>query len=187
MTRPTSLTWIQTTGGPPILMPARALAAWHGIGNDWVPADERAAGAAPADYDRACEVEGYSSLIDVGIDSAYVLGDEPLPVCWIAGAPGEGTLVQPRGSRGDTQLLDDLDASPLDERALETTSYSSPGTHHILFDSSASGDEAVDEGVRVELAAGEYEIRVVERRTASGLTLVLRELRRTESGTLRSR
>lgn len=62
-------TWVTSAGGPLILIPESACHHWGGAPRTY-PDDE-------GDYGRACEVDGYVGLIDVGAAQALVLGDMP--------------------------------------------------------------------------------------------------------------
>lgn len=64
-----SLTWLETDGGPFIVVPHAALSHWTGTGGD---------------YDRACEVMDLVGVLELsdGVE-ALVLGDEPLPTAYL--------------------------------------------------------------------------------------------------------
>ncbi|EWM15240.1 Imm21 family immunity protein [Kutzneria sp. 744] len=62
-------TWITSLGGPLILIPESACHLWGGAPRDY-PDHE-------GDYGRACAVDDYIGLIDVGPTTALVLGDMP--------------------------------------------------------------------------------------------------------------
>ncbi|MER5226408.1 Imm21 family immunity protein [Streptomyces flaveus] len=91
--------WVESLGGPLIAVPVSVLAEWGGCSENW--GEES---GAVEDYDRACAVEGWAGLLDVGSSDvrALVLADEPatsryLPeqqvfVRWLA-ADSEGELL----------------------------------------------------------------------------------------------
>jgi hypothetical protein len=62
-------TWVTSAGGPLILIPESACHLWGGAPRTY-PDEE-------GDYGRACDVDGYVGLIDVGAAQALVLGDMP--------------------------------------------------------------------------------------------------------------
>jgi hypothetical protein len=87
MTHPTTmdkLKWIASAGGPLILISEKSYNLWSGIlkrssyldnqienNNDFLNAEE-------TDYGKACLVQDYLGIVNVGNDTALVLGDEPL-------------------------------------------------------------------------------------------------------------
>ncbi|MCQ8773070.1 Imm21 family immunity protein [Streptomyces telluris] len=65
---------MESLGGPLIAVPVSLLAEWGGCSENW--GEE----SSPVeDYDRACAVEGWAGLLDVGRrgGQALVLADEP--------------------------------------------------------------------------------------------------------------
>jgi len=87
MTHPTTmdrLKWIDSAGGPLILISDKSYNMWSGIlkrssyldkkiedADDFLNADE-------ADYGKACLVQDYLGIVDIGSDFVLVLGNEPL-------------------------------------------------------------------------------------------------------------
>lgn len=73
-----TLTWVESLGGPLVVVPVSALAVWQGSTPSGVIAD---------DYDRACAVDDWAAAIPVGGEGAQalVLGDEPARTCYLAG------------------------------------------------------------------------------------------------------
>ena len=78
--------WIDSDGGPLILMEARLAPHWTGVDGK--------------DYDRACEVNDYLCVLTVGDGQALVFGEEPMSTAWLANRNG-GTFV--RWSYGESQ------------------------------------------------------------------------------------
>src|SRR5262245_38375807 len=96
--RAVKLTWLDTDAGHLILMPAHSRSQWSGIK---APEDGRVvqarsrwndAGDLATDYDRACDINDYVGIIDVGSGRGIVLGREPLPATWVPTRQG-GILV----------------------------------------------------------------------------------------------
>lgn len=78
------LNWIESAGGPLILISDKSYKLWSGIlrrssyldnkteeAYDFLSADE-------TDYGKACLVEDYLGIVSIGDDTAIILGDEPL-------------------------------------------------------------------------------------------------------------
>ncbi|ANN18975.1 hypothetical protein SD37_27365 [Amycolatopsis orientalis] len=64
--------WVESLGGPLIVVPVSALAHWKGSlegGED--------------DYDRACAVNALAGALPVGGTTGLVLGDEPATTCYL--------------------------------------------------------------------------------------------------------
>ncbi|WP_405594387.1 immunity 21 family protein [Streptomyces sp. NBC_01410] len=77
-----SLVWVDSMGGPLIVIPVSALGAWRGsTGSGMVAGDATDAD----DYDRACAVDDLAGAIAVGGSGvqALVLGDEPATSCYL--------------------------------------------------------------------------------------------------------
>jgi len=79
---PTSPVWVESMGGPLIVVPVSALADWRGCTESGVIAGD---GTAPDDYDRACAVDDPASVIAVGESGAQalVLAEEPATSCYL--------------------------------------------------------------------------------------------------------
>ncbi|MFJ7317708.1 immunity 21 family protein [Streptomyces sp. NPDC101062] len=78
----TSPVWVESMGGPLIVVPVSALAAWRGCTETGVMAGDA---TAPDDYDRACAVDDLAGVITVGENGAQalVLADEPATSCYL--------------------------------------------------------------------------------------------------------
>ncbi len=110
------------------------------------------------DYGRACSVEGYIGLIDVGPAQALVLGDEPSDTTYI---PERKAVVRWVGGNSVDDLVDaaveiiDSAAIPDDEELIWTVREPL-----ILFDSAFSHKElASEKHLRIELTPGRYTVR----------------------------
>ncbi|MEY9873288.1 hypothetical protein ABH931_002770 [Streptacidiphilus sp. MAP12-33] len=96
-----SPSWVESMGGPLIVVPVSALAKWHGCTGSGMVVGS---GDLLDDYDRACEVDDLAGVIAVGEDGAegLVLGDEPASSFYLAehqafvrwlGADSEADLI----------------------------------------------------------------------------------------------
>lgn len=154
---------IESAGGPLLLLPGRARGHWTGAAGD--------------DYERACEVDGYLGVLDVGGDQALVIGDEPAPTAllptragdslmiakWTYGPDPASVVASLRGVR--------LDRFPAPE--VKLTFRSSP---QLLFDSGSPGSE-VDGHLVARLPAGEYVASTLVFEPAGDISLVLHWVR----------
>lgn len=79
-----NLKWIESTGGPLVLIADKSYQLWSGTlkrvsylenrfehADDFMDPDE-------SDYGKACGVQDYLGVVDIGNDFALILGDEPL-------------------------------------------------------------------------------------------------------------
>src|SRR5690348_5768536 len=90
--------WVTCDGGPLLLVEKKHLFAWEGSDNPSpgrrVEAQFRWNPNGPAtDFDRACDVDDYVGLIDVGVGKGLVLGDETFMTTWLPLKDG-GILVR---------------------------------------------------------------------------------------------
>src|SRR5689334_17973405 len=77
--------WVESAGGPLIVVPLELAQSWRGI--EAVPGDP------VTDYDRACDVDDYLGVLEVGPGRGLVLGDEPMRTAFVPSADG-GILVR---------------------------------------------------------------------------------------------
>ncbi|MET7540498.1 Imm21 family immunity protein [Streptomyces sp. NPDC005349] len=156
--------WVESLGGPLIVVPVSVLAEWSGCSESW--------GEEPGsveDYDRACAVENWAGLLDVGTNGAQalVLADEPatsryLPeqrvfVRWLA-ADSEDELLAAAQA-----VLADADAEWEDVGVWKTDG---PAVLMVSTTAGAELNEEYPDGGRPEqapvaLPAGRWRVRAV--------------------------
>ena len=148
--------WVSSNGGPLLLLPVSHLAEWHGTEAAaalvWSEFDDPR-----SDYERACAVADCTGVISVGSGEGLVLGDDPNDTTWVALTRG-GILAR-------WVYAEDAERA---EAALASIpphlAWDPAGSLHVtqspveLFDSAESGAEPVGERLRIDLAAGTYEI-----------------------------
>lgn len=150
--------WLQSTGGPLVLMAQDLLPHWRGCDGD---------------YDRACGVCDWLGVLDVGDGQALVLGDEPMQTagwfqapCWLlvrwSCAPDEATVV--RHLERVNQLKFPATGTEVDFGSRLA----------VLFDSSAcASDLRDDEVLRLELPASKCVVRTLDWRADNDTRLIL--------------
>ncbi|WP_169951164.1 Imm21 family immunity protein [Microbispora sp. H11081] len=143
------LTWVDTLGGPHILVPQSALPYWHGAPMD-SSEDE-------GDYGRACSVPGYIGLIRVGPAEALVKA-EPSPTTFLA---ERKALISWVGAYSEQELVDVatevMDAESVPEGEELTYTVDEP---LVLFDSVYGHDDVAPENrLVIDLAPGRYTVR----------------------------
>ncbi|WP_410815531.1 Imm21 family immunity protein [Micromonospora sp. 050-3] len=147
--RPVSqLPWVDSGGGPLIVVPTTALGEWKGASDH----DDDSWG----DYDRACDVDGYVGVLDVGADQALVLADEPASTTYL---PDRRIFVRWLYAVSEAEVI------RLVPRAVEIADWEDAGTWTTsgpaeLFDSGYTGDGLEHTThLTVDLARGTYLIR----------------------------
>ncbi len=158
--------WIESGGGPLIVVPEQALTSWQGCDFESTTSDD--------DYGRACEVEGYLGVIPVGDAEALVLG-EPWSTTYV---PEHGCFVRWIGAGSEDAMLgsveQELGAASWEAEVL----WEIPGPV-VLLDSGWPGvpgpDAEFDEldRLRIDLEAGRYLVRAAHAKPAPGTTTVL--------------
>ena len=81
------LAWINTTGGPHLVVPQKHAGHWEGVSEPShgrvVRAERRSDTTNPAtDCDRACDVSGWLGIVRVGRGRGVVLNDMPLSTAY---------------------------------------------------------------------------------------------------------
>ncbi|WP_405797926.1 Imm21 family immunity protein [Streptomyces sp. NBC_01506] len=142
---PGAVEWVESSGGPLVMVPAGALPSW--LGSD---SDEQ-----ETDYDRACEVDGWVGLIAVGSEVALVLGGEPASTAFL---PGPGLFVRWCAGESEAEFLESIGPA-LDAAAWEPEIYWDLSGAVLLFDPVWSGRElAGQDQARVDLESGRYAV-----------------------------
>ncbi|MEU8923980.1 Imm21 family immunity protein [Kitasatospora sp. NPDC048545] len=135
--------WIDSEGGPLVLVPGTVLGAWTGC--------------AGSDYDRACGIDDHIGLLDVGRTQALVLGDEPASTTCL---PEQGLLLRWVAAETEEAVLA---AVP---RALRRAAWGPASTREVpdgpvyLFDAGWTGEESAAEGrLRLDLPTRRHRVR----------------------------
>lgn len=145
--------WVESAGGPLLVAPESQLALWGGSTDDDGPVEEW------GDYGRACSVEGYVGLVDVGDDQALVLGDEPASTTYL---PDERLFLRWAAAYSEAELIAAAkralnDGVQWDEDEDLTWEIREPV---VLFDSAWPGAEIeADNHLVVEVGPGRYRVR----------------------------
>ncbi|GAX53986.1 Imm21 family immunity protein [Streptomyces olivochromogenes] len=156
---PGAIDWIESGGGPLIVIPEESLSAWRGAdGEDW------------KDYDRACAVDGHVGLIAVGQSHALVLGFDPASTAFL---PNPGAFVRWIAADSEEELLDSVEGALASVVWEETVTWDVPGPVVLLDSACPGGGVHEDERLRVEMAAGRYRVQAAEVTPAPRTTLCL--------------
>ncbi|MGW1539197.1 Imm21 family immunity protein [Streptomyces sp. NPDC002309] len=133
------LTWVESMGGPLIVVPVSVLHQWSGCTEDGIivgGTDQ------PDDYDRACAVEECVEVISLGdaeSATALVLGDEPATTCYL---PEQRAFVRWLGANSEAELVAAAGAVLSDEATLweECGVWETDGPA-VLMDSAEAGED----------------------------------------------
>jgi hypothetical protein len=160
-------TWVTSAGGPLILIPQSVCHHWVGAPRTY-PDDE-------GDYGRACEVDGYVGLIDVGGAQALVLGDMPARTTFL---PQHNVLVREIAGDEDDANLSALVADLLPRVEWESGPTWTINEPVVLFYSVYEPTEiATEEHLRIDLQTGEYLIEAGYIEVPSEYLILVRLLR----------
>ncbi|WP_330266666.1 Imm21 family immunity protein [Streptomyces griseorubiginosus] len=158
--------WVESMGGPLIVVPVSALAEWYGGTGTGIMAGD---GTDPDDYDRACAVDEVAGLITVGRSGAQalVLGDEPATSCYL---PEHRAFLRWLAADSDAELRAAAETVLMDP----AVSWEECGTWvvdgpAVLMDSAESGSDlgveypsgGMPEQAPVPLVAGHWRVRGV--------------------------
>lgn len=143
-----SIVWIESAGGPLLLLEENLLAHWQGCFSN--------SEDTPTDCDRACDVDDYIGVIAVDSSHGIVLGEEPFPTAWWSLARlGEGLLVRWVYAENETAVIHALEDLP-DATWLRTdVEFQVSNGMLILFDAACSGSD-IGERLEIEIPKGCY-------------------------------
>lgn len=170
--------WIDTEGGPFLLIANRSLSSWRGT-EGWAFETH---GEDASDYSRACNISDWIGPIRCGEDTAYVLGGDIGPVSWITTDELDGGyLVQWLGVDDETEILPALRSKKLEELASSdraehiSIKIHEPGEMRVI-QAAEIGDELVAPNIPIKLRPGTYDATSVYLETTS-LMIVVRRFR----------
>ena len=141
--------WVESGGGPLIVVPEQDLSSWNGI--------HPGQGEQQSDYDLACLGKEDLFIVEKANAQILVLGDEPFRTTWW---PAEKGLLLVRWIYAESEqavasYLEDLGTQEL--RREQILSFSTPG-RCLLFDSAEPGDDIRGDTLVLPLRAGTYRV-----------------------------
>jgi len=176
------LQWVESAGGPLLLLPQDLLGFWEGVNT---PPNFRNVSAEfrwnetgiATDSDRACDVNDYVGLIDVGPGKGLVLGDEPLATTWISSPSGNGgILVRCRFSESDEEIQEVLNSQLNAKSWVEGPVLTLDGSPLVLFDAAASGTR-IESRLVAHLPKGTYRVGTLDYTPHAEVSLLLHRLK----------
>ncbi|MFI1336060.1 Imm21 family immunity protein [Streptomyces sp. NPDC020845] len=160
------LTWVESEGGPMIVVEESLRHLWGGYAN--------------SDYENACEVEGYAGLVTFGEPSApgsaLVINDIPAPTAFM----GEfHAIVQWISSSSDARFIEvvrggiDLVDTWVDGPVMKVNGPL------VVFDAALPGTEArADELLLVDIEPAVYRVRTADIESDTGTCARVHQLER---------
>lgn len=161
---PGTVQWVDSGGGPLVVVPETVLAFWTGADGE----------ETASDYDRACEA-GHVGLLPVGDCAALVLGDEPASTAFL---PEDGLFVRWLAAPSEADLLAGV------PEALRIAQWSPDTRWNVhgpvwLFDAARPGEAEAGAGrVRITLDPGRYAVRAAQAQPGPDTWVGLVHLRR---------
>ena len=144
------LKWIDSYGGPFLLLEEQFLDKWRGVHVK----DSR---VLESDYDRACNIEDYVGLVSVGSDFGIVLGDEPLMTVWYSPEPNTGLIVRWVYAENEASVIASLANRQNVEWEKTELKVQLWDGELVLFDAACEGIDLPDK-IKIEISAGDYQI-----------------------------
>ena len=153
--------WIETLGGPHVILPEENLHHWRGS-EGWKdhidPSDT-------SDYARACRVDSWLGLLGCGGGDALVLSEDFGPVAWLQGEDQSGgLLIQWLGFDEEKDILLAINSPKLAEALgsadAESIEFATgPSGALRLFDAAERGDDISGESAKLRVRPGTYMVR----------------------------
>ncbi|MEV8375853.1 Imm21 family immunity protein [Kribbella sp. NPDC056861] len=158
--------WVESMGGPLIVVPVSALGNWNGCTLQGMIAGE---GLIVDDYDRACELVELAGVIDIGDQQGLLLGDISSPSCYLA---EHKVFVRWDGADSAEQLFEATERLLADEN----TAWDDCGVWEtdgpaVLMDSAEAGSDlgvpypdgrGIPEQAPVDVEAGRWRVSAVQ-------------------------
>ena len=157
--------WIESAGGPLLLLSERNLGSWEGV-LGLISGPAAAVGYSPGekatDYDRACSAEGLLGIIKVGGEEAVLLSGEALQTIWVpVGAANGGMFIRWFFGESEAEFLSWIGKIP-EAIFRHDAKVNIRERRLVLFDSAVAGrnvKKRPEEYLSIELEPGVYEIK----------------------------
>lgn len=185
----TSINWVCSAGGPLILIPTEFATHWRGV-EGWSPPGDGSdlTGESSSDYARACGIDDYLGMLEVGPGRALILGDEPMQTAFLPSHDG-GIAVRWMYAEDEDGVWRAVGAVP--ESAWELTPHRIEVAREgiLVFDSAYPGDAlpaSLNDGaaapwIRIELSSGTYLVDMADYGPDSSTRLILHRLRKIQA------
>ncbi|MCE9581255.1 MAG: immunity 21 family protein [Planctomycetes bacterium] len=148
-----SLTWVNSYGGPLVLVPKGLVSSWRGVTGS-------STGSRKNDYERACEVMDWAGIVPVFAASALVLANERTPTTWWPNARG-GFLVCWHCAEDEESVVSHLrnGMPPIFEATGLTIQIPPEGA--LLFDSAEPGSDIRGDRLEIKPVPGVVKVETL--------------------------
>ena len=154
------INWIDTTGGPTVLIPKPYLSNWKGTFDSSGNIPDDFLDPAKTHYGKACETNEDIEIIEFNGFNAIVFGDEPLLTTAISNVSSEIIFIRwvcGNSLESAEEILNEINYNSVNWKRRE--SFINTFEHYILFDSSENGiDVNRKTGIDIRFVEGKYEI-----------------------------
>lgn len=161
-----SLKWLESAGGPLLLLEEHLLESWSGVFSE--PSQTPF-----TDYDRACAVNDYIGIIAVDSGFGIVLGEEPFSTAWFQFAETKNSLlvrwVFAENESAVTDALANLQSAAWKKTGVK---IQFSGDRLILFDSACNGSN-INESLEIEIPKGWYAVETFHYKPNEKTSLIL--------------
>ncbi len=163
------LNWINSFGGPLILLDRSYLDYWKG--SDEINGTR--------DYERACRIEDYLGLVKVGDFFGLILGDEPNQTAWKQIDLHQGILIRWVWADNEAEIENSIEDIISKNEWQETNLEIEFQTGNLfLFDSAFNSkkNEHLVNSLNIELNAGIYSLKTLFYKPNERLNLVIHKI-----------
>jgi len=161
--------WIESDGGPLILME-------KSLSNLWGGHSLTGRVLRITDYDRACQIEDYLGLLDVGDSKALVLNDEPLSTAYWKINSENVIFVRWVYAKEESDISDFLTQAPPIDSWIDTGIKIVFSTEDLVLFDSAYRTNEVEDVLFFQLSKGEYTAKNLLFKPNNEVSLILHSL-----------
>lgn len=150
----TSLSWVESSGGPLIVMHRSQLRTWWGAFGPQQDRDIPSSGK--TDYARACDIETEIGVLGLAAPQILVMGDEPDRTT----ARIDGTtifLLRWRAATSEVTLMSDFENLSANLTFEPAGTFETDAGEHLMFDAANVGWQPGN-SLRIDLGATRYAI-----------------------------
>ncbi len=155
--------WISADGGPLIVLEQKYLENWEGSDEPSngriVEANFRWGLDIATDYDRACDIEDYLGLINVGKGEAIVLGGDELATTWFPLSEDQaGFLIRWNYGNSEFDVINAAKSLINEAGKDENIEFTVKDSNLILFAAAEPGNYQIYPRLKFNLSSGNYKI-----------------------------